>query len=127
MPSSFNAIDLFSSGPHRFSVGPMGSQLIENTLISLTTPGRQSIGPLDGDITVRGRLIADTEPDLWALIDTITAQLTTPLTTGDLIDLHDRAFKNVSFISLTLLAPFDRARAVSVPYEARFTQFGAWS
>ncbi len=127
MPSSFNTLDLFSSGPHRFIVGPMGSQLIENTALSPTTPGRQSIGPLDGDITIRGRLIAPTDADLWDLINTITAQLTDPPTVGDLIDLNAHTFKNVSFVSLHLLAPFDRARQTSVEYEARFIHFGAWS
>jgi hypothetical protein len=125
--SSFNSLSLFSSGPHRFFVGPMGSQLIDNTTISPTTPGRQSIGSLDGIVTVRGRLVAATEADLWSLIDTLTAQLTTPPTAADLVDSHARSFKNMSFISLKLLAPFDRARTVSVPYEALFTQFGAWS
>ena len=127
MPSSFNSLDLFSSGPHRFIVGTMGSQLIENTLISPTSPGRQSIGSLDGDITIRGRLIADSEDDLWSLIDTIAAELTTPPTAGDLVDQHDRTFKSRSFIAFSLLAPFDRARQLSVPYEARFTRFGTWA
>ena len=127
MASSFAGSSLFSSGPHRFFVGTMGSQLIENTLISPTSPGRQSIGSLDGDITIRGRLIADSEDDLWSLIDTIAAELTTPPTVGDLVDQHDRTFKSRSFIAFSLLAPFDRARQLSVPYEARFTRFGTWA
>ncbi len=127
MPSSFNSLDLFSSGPHRFFVGPMGTQLIENTAISPTTPGRQAIGSLDGDITIRGRLIAANDENLWTIITTITDQLTTPPSIGDLIDLNDHTFKSVSFISFTLLSPFDRAANCSVPFEARFTKFGAWS
>ncbi len=127
MPSSFNSLDLFSSGPHRFFVGPMGSQLVQRSLLDLANAGRQPVGPLDGDATIRGRLIASTDADLWSIIDAITAQLTFPPTAADLIDLHGRTFKNVSFISIELLAPFDRAREISVPYEARFTQFGAWS
>jgi hypothetical protein len=125
--SSFNSVDLFSSGPHRFIVGPMGSQLIENTLVSPTSPGKQSIGSLDGDIIVRGRLIADSEEDLWALLDIIATQLTTPPTAGDLLDEHDHAFKSRAFVSFNMLAPFDRARQISVPYEARFTRFGTWA
>jgi len=127
MPSSFNTLDLFSSGPHRFIVGPMGSQLIENTLIAPTTPGRQAIGPQDGDVTIRGRLIAGSDEDLWSLITAITEQITDPPTAADLVDSNAHSFKNMSFISLTLLAPFDRARQTSVPYEAKFTQFGAWA
>ena len=127
MPSSFNTTDLFNSGPHRFHAGPRGTQLIESAVLSPTTPGRQAIGPLDALVTVRGRLVAASDEDLWAVIKNIEDQLTDPPTTADLIDSHDHTFKDMSFISFTPLAPFERARTVSVPYEALFTHFGGWA
>jgi hypothetical protein len=126
MPSSFAGADLFNSGPHRFFVGPLGDQLIEQTTLSPTDSGRQAIGPLDGVITVRGRLVADTDDDLWTLIDAIADKLTDPPTAGDLIDSHSRTFKNISFISFTPKSPIDRGRQRSLEYQALFTLFGNW-
>ena len=126
MPSSFNSADLFNSGPHRFHVGPRGDQLIEHTVLDPTSPGRQAIGPLDAVVTVRGRLVAGSDEDLWTLIKNIEDQLNDPPTTADLVDSHDHTFKDMSFISFTPLSPFERGRDVSVPYEALFTHFGGW-
>ncbi len=126
MPSSFNSTELFNSGPHRFHLGPCGEQLIEQTALDPTTPGRQAIGPLDGSVTVRGRLVAATDADLWSILESIQDQLTDPPTTADLIDSNAHTFSDMSFISFTPLAPFERGRTVSVPYEAIFTHFGGW-
>ena len=127
MPSSFNSTDLFNSGPHRFILGPEGDQVIPNSAIAPTNPGTQAIGPLDGTVLVRGRLVADSDEGLWTLIKAIEDQLTDPPTAADIIDSHDHTFKSMSFVSFTPLAPFDRGRTISVPYQALFTHFGGWA
>ena len=125
MPSSFNSLDLFSSGPHRFLPGPSGEQLIHRT--ARCDPdlqsGTQAVGPLDSTVLVRGRLVADSDAALWSLIEAITAALTDPPTTADLIDLHAHTYAGMSFISFIPTAPTDRGRQISLPYEARFTRF----
>lgn len=55
--SSFRGIDLFGSGPHRFSLGPQGLQILPNGVIfgSDLLPGFQAIGPTETQVLVTGR------------------------------------------------------------------------
>jgi len=124
MPSSFASTDLFSSGPHRFSFGPAGEQLLLRAALDPYSAGSQGIGQADTPITVRGRLIADDDASLWTLIDAITAMLTHDPTIGDLIDDHGRTFKDAAFISFHSADRIDRGHKTSLAYEARFLKYG---
>lgn len=126
LSSSFNGDDLFGSGPHRFHLGPVGRQVVQRTTIDPTYSGTQDIGPLDGDILIRGRLIAADEAELWTLIDTITGKLTDPPTIADLLDHRARLFKNFAFVSFTPMGRTDRAGKTTLAYKARFTKSGGW-
>ena len=126
MPSSFDSTDLFGSGPHRFHLGPFGQQIIQRTTLDPGQAGTQAIGPLDADIRVRGRLVADDDSALWSLINTIAAKLTDPPTVANLNDLHGHSFKDFAFISFTPADRIDRGSKVSMAYEARFIHFGGW-
>jgi len=127
MPSSFDSTDLFGSGPHRFLVRAFGEQLLHKADADPYAAGEQAIGKLDGEVLVRGRLVAADESGLWGLVDAIAAKLTDPPLVADLVDLHGREFKDYSFISFTPRHPIDRGRTFSLAYEARFVHFGGWS
>jgi hypothetical protein len=124
MPSSFDSTDLFNSGPHRFHLGPFGEQLLLSATIDPTTAGYQAIGHLDALVTVRGRLIADDDAALWALIDAIADKLTHPPLAADLVDHHGHEFKEFAFVSFTPSDRTDRGQRVSLAYEAKFMKFG---
>lgn len=85
--------------------------------------GSQPIGPLEIAVIVTGRLVADTESNLWALRDAVAAQLTDPPTTGDLVDDNGRTWPDMSFINFTPADRTDRGREISLAYEMTFLRF----
>jgi hypothetical protein len=121
--SSFKSLNLFSSGPHRFSLSAQGEEIVPNYIIGAGDHGTSPVGPLELDITITGRLIANSESALWTLRDAITAQLADPPVPGTLIDNHARSFTDMSFITFKELGPPDRARTHSLPYTATFRRF----
>lgn len=123
MPSSFNAQNLFGSGPHRFAQAPLGEYVLRNAVLNPLQPGSQPVGPLELIITVRGRLVADDDPGLWELRDTIALQLNDPPTTGDLVELNGRTWSDMAFVSFAPADRTDRGRRVSLAYTATFIRF----
>lgn len=123
MPSSFKGLDLFGSGPHRFQVLRQGQATTSELFLSTPAPGTRYHGLVELRILVAGRLIAPTEAALWALRDAITAQLLDPPAPGTLIDLHGRAWEDMSFVSFRPGAQTDRGRVRSIEYLARFVRF----
>lgn len=123
--STFNDLDLFGSGPHRFTLAPLGEYVLVNARIDPFQAGSQPIGPLDLTITIRGRLVADSEEDLWTLRDAIAAQLTHPPTTATLKEggAGNRSWQDMSFTNFTALGPTDRGRRLSLAYTATFVRF----
>lgn len=123
MPSSFKSLDLFGSGPHRFSVAAQGQALSSEIFLPIPAAGTLYHGLVELKVTVAGRLIAASEPGLWALRDAITAQLLDPPAPGTLIDLRGRAWPDMSFVKFTPEGRTDRARGTSLAYEAQFLRF----
>lgn len=123
MSSSFKGLDLFGSGPHRFSIGKRGQLVVADFALGGFDAASAPLGLLELDVTVRGRLVAASETALWTLRDAITAQLLNPPTPGTLIDLHGRAWTDMSFISCVEADRTDRARAWSIAYTAVFRKF----
>jgi hypothetical protein len=121
--SSFKSLNLFGSGPHRFSLSAQGEEIVPNYVIGAGDHGTSPVGPLELDVTVTGRLVASSESALWALRDAITAQLADPPVPGTLIDNHARSFTDMSFISYKEHGPTDRARTRSIAYSATFRCF----
>lgn len=123
MPSSFKSLDLFSSGPHRFAVGRQGQVVSSELFLATPASGTVYHGPAELEITVTGRLVAASEAALWALRDAITAQLLDPPEPGTLVDLHGRTWDDMSFVSFKPDDRTDRARGISLGYQARFLRF----
>lgn len=121
--SSFNSLDLFGSGPHRFHLAKQGEDVVPNFTLGASGSGSTPVGPTELDVIVTGRLIAASESALWTLRDAITAQLTDPPTRGTLIDNHGKTWTDMSFITYVEADRTDRARACSIEYTATFRRF----
>lgn len=121
MPSSFNSVDLFGPGPHRFAQGPQGNAVVPLSVYSgVFVPGSIDYGLLDLEVIVTGRLVADTEAALWAQRDAITAVLQHPPAPATLIDHHGRQWTDMSFYRFEEGTRTDRARKHSLTYRALF-------
>jgi predicted nucleotidyltransferase len=121
--SSFNSLDLFGSGPHRFALGPQGEDVVPNFVLGSGGSGSTAVGPIELDVTVAGRLVAADESDLWTLRDAITVQLTDPPTAATLVDNHGHTWTGISFITYTEADRTDRGREWSIEYTAVFRKF----
>jgi hypothetical protein len=120
--SSFKGLNLFASGPHRFQVGREGRRVISYAAVTgdPSTPGSFVSGDHELRITVTGRLVASTEPALWALRDAITAQAASTATAGTLDDGRSRTWPDMKLLTFTPESPTDRGRRVTLPYTAEF-------
>lgn len=123
MASSFNNLDLFGSGPHRFAQATIGQYVLVNARADPFQAGQTPIGPLNLVIIVRGRLVAPSESDLWDLRDAIAAQLTDPVTTAALKETSGRTWPDMSFIAFAPADRTDRGRGFSLAYTATFVRF----
>lgn len=122
--SSFEGLNLFGSGPARFRQMVQGNAVVANYVIGASPPsGSTAQGPIELDVVVKGRLVATTETDLWALRKAMTDQLTDPPTAGALFDELGHKWDNVSFIRYTEDERTDRGRTKSIGYEAVFRAF----
>lgn len=120
--SSFKSIDLFGSGPHRFEVGRAGRRVITYAAATgdPTVPGSFSAGDHEPRVTVRGRLVATSEPALWTLRDAIVAESASTAAAGTLADGRSRTWTDMKLLSFTPEGPTDRARTHSLAYTAEF-------
>jgi hypothetical protein len=122
--SSFKGNDLFGSGPHRFQVGRQGRRVISYAAAAgdPTVPGSFVSGDHELRITVRGRLVANSDAALWTLRDAISAEAASTATAGTLADGRGRSWTDVKLLTFTPDAPTDRGRTHSVAYTAEFGQ-----
>jgi len=123
MNSSFKGLDLFGSGPHRFSIGKRGQLVVSHLALGVYDAASAPLGLLELDVIVRGRLVAPGESALRSLRDAVTAQLLNPPTPGTLVDLHGRSWSAMSFVSCVEADRVDRGAAWSVAYTAGFRAF----
>lgn len=120
--SSFKGVDLFGSGPHRFSVGKQGRRLVSYAALygDLTAEGTFSAGDQELRVTVTGRLTAGSESSLWTKRDAIAAQAASASGAGTLLDGRGRSWEGMTLISFEATGPTDRGRVYSVGYRAEF-------
>lgn len=120
MPSSFNALDLFGSGPHRFQEGRRGQVWLEPEQQATATDTTELLGEREVEVVVTGRLVAASEAALWTLRDAIAAQLTDPPTAATLEDQHGHQWSDMSFLDFRPADRIDRGRVFSLAYCAIF-------
>jgi hypothetical protein len=123
--SSYGGLDLFGSGPERWSVAERGlavqplSRLFDNPGLA----GSQPIGDVELEVVVIGRLIAATEAALWTLREAVVGQAKQSVGAKTLVDGRGRSFAAVRLIVYTEEDRVDRGRVWSIGYEARFRNF----
>ncbi len=126
MPSSFNSLDLFSSGPHRFAERRQGQVPLPGPTQPTPVPGSTPLGLGELDVVITGRLIAAGEAALWSLRDAITAQLVDPPSPATLEDHHGHQWEDMSFLEFKPADRTDRSSTqVSLAYTATFRRFNA--
>lgn len=119
MASTFAGLNLFNSGPHRFTMQPRG-RLIAPPLAPPSYPTASTdLDVAELNITQTGRLVATSESALWTLIDAIISQVELPRT-GTLIDHSGRSWPTMTLHRFTPKGPIDRGRTFSLAYEARY-------
>ncbi len=128
MPSMYNGSPLFASGPHRFEMQRRGQTEIlpgkPATIQTQPNPKWVQIGLVQLSVTVRGRLVAASEDDLWTLRDTITGALTATSSGGTLEDGSGQSWTDMWLVGYTEKGPVDAGRAWSIGYEAVFRKVG---
>ena len=122
MPSSWKGVDLFGSGPHRFSMTRRGFLLAPDFTRDVPTPVLFEYGAMEWDVVVTGRLVASSDSALWTLRDAIQTSLDAK-GLGTLVDLHGRSWTSMFFRRFTTGEVTDRGREVSIGYVAEFHKF----
>jgi len=123
LSSSFKSKNLFGSGPHRFMMSKRGQLVVSSFALGGGDAGSVWLGLVETDITVRGRLQATTEAALWVLRDAVLEELIDPPAAGTLVDLNERSWSTMSFVSYVEGDRTDRGRVRSVAYTAIFRKF----
>lgn len=122
MSSTFKGLDLFGSGPHRFSVGPRGQLITANFFNGGGNAGSTLQGLIAWQVIVKGRLVAGSEAALNALRDAVIAQLEPLPTPGTLVDTRGRTWSDMNFVTFQEGDRVDRGRVWSVTYTATFVR-----
>lgn len=120
MPSSFNSLDLFGSGPHRFQEGRRGQVWLEPEQQAPAGDGAELLGERELEVVVTGRLVGASESALWTLRDAIASELTDPPTSAMLEDQSGRQWSDMSFIEFRPADRVDRGRKFTLAYRALF-------
>lgn len=118
--SSYNGLDLFGPGPHRFRLAPIGQQVQARSALSLGLPGVDSIGAAQVVVVVSGRLTAIDHDQLKERLDDLRAQADLWPTTGVLVSNTSFTWNLMSFARFTPAEFVDCGREVSLAYEALF-------
>lgn len=120
MPSSFGGVDIFGSGPHRFTLQPQGLEILEASQQTPAGDGPVILGTLELRVEVRGRLTGTSEAQLWQRRDAIAALITDPPQQATLDDGNGRQWEDMSLARFEELGPIDRGRERSLAYRAVF-------
>lgn len=115
MASTFAGLSLFDSGPHRFSVAPLGRHFLGPDRGINTDPTTWDREKAELTIYQAGRLVAADDAALMSLVDAIRTQAELPLT-GTLVDHHGRSWAGLTMLQFAMDDRIDRGRAVSVGY-----------
>jgi hypothetical protein len=118
MGSSYKGIDLFGSGPHRFSVLREGELVVAAYLLGGGGAGGQVVGKLDIQVVVRGRLAGRDDAAVWSVRDALSAQAGSDA--GTLIDLRGHRWERMTLVNVEWADRVDHGRVVSIEYAATF-------
>lgn len=128
MAGSYGGVDLFGTGPHRYAVLPRGIATQPRALVTGNSAhtGTLPLGQRELEVSVTGRLVAASEPALWALRRSVADAASFANGAAVLVDSGGRSFPGMWFISYAEEGPADAGRVWSVAYTAVFRDFSAF-
>jgi hypothetical protein len=123
--STFAGLALFDSGPHRFAPRAVGRVWLPPFAID-ELQATIFVGPQPVELAIEqtGRLVAPTDAQLWTQFDAIRTRAEAQLT-GALVEQSGRSWPAMTLLRFRATGPVDRARAVSLPYEALYVRLAA--
>lgn len=127
MGSSYDGVDLFGSGPHRFSIGLRGVETQPRWRITGNSAhtGTLPLGQREFDVVVTGRLVAASEAALWTLRQAVSGAALFSAGAATLVDNGGRSFANMWFIEYAEADRVDAGRVWSMAYTAMFRDFSS--
>jgi len=116
MGVTFAGAALFDSGPHRFAVRAAGRVWLPPFAVD-ELQSTIYVGPdiLELAIIQTGRLVADTDAQVWTLFDAIRTRAEAKQKAA-LVETSGRAWPDMTILRIAPQGPLDRARKVSMPY-----------
>ena len=120
--STYKSVNIFGSGPHRFSFGRQGHLVTLDYFDFGPAGGGGSTaqGPYDLDIIVTGRLVSTGDNALWTLRNAVRGQITEPPVPGILVDNAGRSWDDMTLIRYNEAPERDRGRVYSLKYVCVF-------
>ncbi len=122
--TTFAGLDLFSSGPHHFTVTRFGRAFARPRQQLNTGNFTEDFAMRELEIAQRGRLIADKVENLNALIETLRYHAERS-TTGLLVDHDGTPWPDMTLMDVALEEPIRRGRVFSVAYRAMYLRMGS--
>lgn len=112
--ASFHSFNFDTLGPHRLAIGGVG-RAWEWPYGNSGLPFTDDLGPRELVITQTGRLVASTEPALWATINALRAAAELPRN-ATLVGPAGQAWSDMTLMRFTPQGPIDRGRTFSLAY-----------
>ncbi len=121
--ASFDTVDLFGTGPHRFLEGPRGEHVVPRAVIDAFDPSSVPAGELELIVRVEGTLFAASDLLLDEQIEVIMNTLDHPPRIGTLADGLGHEWSDMSFTRFERTEPARRGRLVTQAYRMDFRRF----
>jgi len=112
--ASFHTFNFNTLGPHRLTIGGLG-RAWEWPYGNSGLPFTDDLGRRELVITQTGRLVASTEPALWATINVLRAAAELPRN-ATLVGPAGQAWSDMTLMRFTPQGPIDRGRTFSLAY-----------
>lgn len=122
--SSIAGQTLFNSGPHRFTIRPVGKLFVPPLFFDPIQTTTNVVANLELTILQTGRLVAATEQDLWNQVAAIKAAAETSLS-GTLLDNNAIAWPTMKLLRFAPEDRVDRGRTISLAYVATYIRLAS--
>lgn len=121
--ATFDSVDLFGEGPRRFVEGVRGAHVVARAVIDPFDPSYVASGMIETVVRVEGVLVAGSEGQMDARIETILGMLESPARVGVLTDGLGHEWEGVGFTRFERTGVVGRGRVVTQAYRMEFRKF----
>jgi len=119
--SSLGGVDLFGSGPHRFTHRRCGVLAVPPLTFDAVQTRWQIVDDLEQTWEVSGRFVGDTCAEVWGAFDAV-CDLAQTGTQGTLVDPCGVSYNGVRALWIAQSGRLTQGRVVSLPYSALLLQ-----